>query len=226
MSHTRQFPLPTLYPSSLQLLLSPPPLSPSVTTFSLSCSPLPRPPSPSPAVWLRVVVLDRRCCATAGTTGGSILTKAPTGVLSGGFDPQRRLYRTKIPMNRVVRGVACIRAPPSPFPLETACALKWRIRVAASHAVSFACLAHCALLQKQATMVIGSARSASKPKQITDEQSALGDGSTTIGGENSFEVTGPHMLLVPCHPTSWCWSNADRNRSCRCQCTGFTHVGR
>ena len=46
---------PTLYPSSLQLPLSP--LSPSpVTTFpssSLSCSPLPRPPSPSPAVWLR-----------------------------------------------------------------------------------------------------------------------------------------------------------------------------
>ena len=45
---------PALYPSSLQLPLSP--LSPSpVTTFpssSLSCSPLPRPPSPSPAVWL------------------------------------------------------------------------------------------------------------------------------------------------------------------------------
>jgi hypothetical protein len=50
-----RFPLPTFYPSSLQLPFSP--LSPSpVTTFpssSLSCSPLPRPPSPSPAVWLR-----------------------------------------------------------------------------------------------------------------------------------------------------------------------------
>ncbi len=125
MSHTRQFPLPTLYPSSLQLLLSPPP-SLSLSFFRnnapASAVVLYHAHRPhSPAVWLRVVMLDCRCCATAGTTGGSTLTKAPTGVLSGGFDPQRRLYRTKIPMNRTVRGVACIWAPPSPFPPVLTC---------------------------------------------------------------------------------------------------------
>jgi hypothetical protein len=53
---------------------------------------------------------------------------------------------------------------------------------------SHSCPALSCCPQKQATMALDSGRSSSKAKQLEGGDSVAGDGSTTLGGDNSLEV--------------------------------------